>query len=580
MTIQDIFKLNPMDAFFIEARKQSKTLDIHITGKNMKEAIVTMDEYETDQKKNIRQKYARSNMDLMERIHRPIDKVFSAKGGSLVINLPDAQLKDFTAFLQNISKGMSLRTWVQQIALNAYNIDPNGLVFMETDANGMPYPTYKSTTDLYYYEKNGRNISLVVFKLQQCDVVDFATDHPEILAVLDPKDLKTQYYRIVDNKTDKIVAWSGNSIVELSALTLVNPFGVCPGLIVSDIFEYDSKNMLSPDNKIVELLTSILMDNSVFENWKKLHMFPKHWRMLSLCPNCQGNKTVGGIECPECQGTGYQKRSSVRDELLVAPPDVNDGKISFPTAFDGYSEPAIEAWELSVSDLNRMTGLAFETKWGYQEKTSKNPTVKVDGQNKTATQVIDEAGDKNAGLYPYSTWAETIETFVIDLSGKLLYPATYKGSSVNYGDRYINEGPDVIWQKYSDARTKGGSQAALDSLLRDYYEAKYFGDPLGLERAMKQMHVEPWVHSTANQVQELGITDLDKTCKVYFSEWSSTVNDMQWVMLTEETLRKQMQKYSQDKLTIVTKELQDAALQEALARQQAMAAPANNPANS
>jgi hypothetical protein len=91
-----------------EAVQQSARLNLHITGKNLAANIQLMDEFETESKKNIRQKYARSNKDLMKRLHAPVDKVFSAKGGSNVIDLPESQLKEFNAFLANIRNGQSV----------------------------------------------------------------------------------------------------------------------------------------------------------------------------------------------------------------------------------------------------------------------------------------------------------------------------------------------------------------------------------------------------------------------------------------------------------------------------------------
>jgi len=84
--LNDIFANNPLRQQLIEAQKQSKRLNMHITGKGMADAIETMDEFETEQKKNIRQKYSRSNRDMFARLHAPIAKVFSAKGGSTIIN--------------------------------------------------------------------------------------------------------------------------------------------------------------------------------------------------------------------------------------------------------------------------------------------------------------------------------------------------------------------------------------------------------------------------------------------------------------------------------------------------------------
>lgn len=564
MELKDIFVQNPQKKQLDEARKQSKRLALHITGENLKSAIETMDEFETEQKKNLRQKYSRSNKDIFTRLHRPIDKVFSANGGSTNINLPESQQKQFNAFLQNIRQGMSLRKWVQQIALPAFQIDPNGIIFIETDIDGVPYPTYKSTSDIFYYEANGRKLNLVIFNLTVKQAQAYSLIAPTRVSLdrFKPNEQNpTRYYRIVDDVSDRIIEWDGTDMKEIPELTLPNMFMTCPGMIVSNIYQFNSEILLSPDSDIVELANDILTSNSVFSIWKNLHMFPKHWRMQSVCPTCQGNKVVSGNECPDCKGTGFQKRSSVRDEIIVPVPDSADGKITLPQAFDGYTTPPADAWTLTTNDLDRLYKMMFETLWGYSPESK--PQVQNSVGGKTATQVLDESNSKIQRLYGYSEWAESIEKFTIDLCGELIYKTTYKGCTVNYGDRYIMEGPDEIWNKYSDARKAGAAQAILDELLRDYYEAKYYGNPLGLQKAMKQMRVEPWVHLTLREVQGITATDLDKACKMYFSEWASLLTDMDWIVNVEEKLRELLIAYVQPKVDQIAIQVQNALEQAA-----------------
>lgn len=566
MEIEDIFLLNPLQLQLTEAREQSKRLALHITGLGMKTAIETMEEFETEQKKNIRQKYTRSNRDIFARLHRPIDKVFSASGGSVNINLPESKQKQFNVFLQSIRKSMSLRKWVQMVALPAYEIDPNGLIFIELDATGKPYPTYKSTNDIFYYDAVGRELNMVIFKVTQAQAKQFGLQSSNSSAVLNRMNSAgnaTKYYRIVDAVSDKIVEWDGAVITEIPELNLPNPFMKCPGIIVSDIYQFNSDLLLSPDSEVVELANDFLTDCSTFNIWKKLHMFPKHWRMQSVCPTCQGNGSVSGQTCPDCNGTKFQKRSSVRDEIIVPFPDSQDGKITLPTAFDGYTTPSTEAWDLATGEMDRLYNFMFETLWGYSPQTK--PQVQKQAGNKTATQVLDESNGKSQKLYAYSDWAESIETFVINMCAGVMYGTSYKGCSVKYGDRYIMEGPDEIWLKYSIARKEGAAQGVLDDLLRDYYESKFYGNPLALQVALKQMRVEPWVHLTMAQVEVVTAVNLDKACKIYFSEWASTLNDMDWLQKDEWDLRIELIEYVTPKvLAIDTQVAELAAISESV----------------
>lgn len=566
MELIDIFTSNPLKVQLAEARKQSSRLAMHITGLNMKSAIETMDEFETEQKKNLRQKYSRSNRDIFTRIHRPIDKVFSASGGSVKVSLPEDLEKEFTVYMQAIRKSMPLRKWVQQVALPAYQIDPNGLIFIEVNRIGIPYPTYKSTQDIFYYDTDGRELKMVIFNLSIDDAKKYGLQVPNSSVILErinksvKDNNKTKYYRIVDDVSDKIVEWDGKVINEIPELNLPNPFMKCPGIIVSDIFEFNSDLLISPDSEVVELANSLLTQNSVFEIWKNLHMFPKHWRMQSVCPTCQGNGVLAGETCKSCDGTKFQKRSSVRDEIIVPFPDSADGKISLPQAFDGYTAPAVDAWTLSTNDIDRLFNQMFETMWGYSPKSSAQVQVKLPSDNaKTATQVLDESNAKIQKLYSYSAWAESIEKFIIDLCAGLLYGSSYTGCTVKYGDRYIMEGPDEIWLKYSDARTKGASDSVLDDLMMDYLEAKFYGKPIALQVAIKKNKVQPWLHIEVAEIESIAITAIDKACKVYFSEWKSTIADMEWINKDEDTLRQELITYCEPKLAGLQQEAKDEA---------------------
>jgi hypothetical protein len=44
-------------------------------------------------------------------------------------------------------------------------------------------------------------------------------------------------------------------------------------------------------------------------------------------------------------------------------------------------------------------------------------------------------------------------------------------------------------------------------------------------------------------VQSLEIVEVDKMCKMYFSEWSSTLKDVDWVISTDDELRAKMIEY-------------------------------------
>jgi hypothetical protein len=544
--LKGIVKNNPSAALLAEAQKDASLLNAHITGAGLSTIIRVDDYFEDDQKKNLRQKYARSNRDLFARIHRPIDKAFTAKGGSIIYNLPEAQEKKLAAYLAKIRNGMPLRKWVKAMALPAYEIDPMGVIFMELNAQRQPYPTYRATSDIFSYKLNGRKLEYIIFKISGDDVrlagknmglPDTSLDG--IFAKLPSLNATPKFIRVVDDVSDRIYRLEdGQQYIEIPELTMPNYWMYVPGMIVSDLVKYNSQCFQSPDADIVELANDFLTDCSVFNIWKKLHGFPKAWRTKTSCSTCMGSGLVRGVECPDCNGTGNKKKATVRDELIVPIPD--DGKM--PTTFGGYITPDIEGWNLMRDEMTVLEDMMFMTSWGT---IMKRPTDKA--QPETATSEFINAQAINERLPDFSAWAETIETFIITAVGQIMFNPGYQGPSVNYGNRFIIEGPDVIWNKYADARAEGAPQAALDGLLRDYYESRYEGSPMDLNKALKLMKVEPWTHLTIDQVQASSALQIDKIAKTYFSEWISTKTDMEILSTDEQALRDDLMTYAEDK---------------------------------
>lgn len=565
----DIMRKNPAKSTLDEARRRAILLNTHITGQDLKSIVTLMDYFEDDQKKNLRQKYTRSNVDLFERIHRPIDKVFRAKGGSLVYDMQATAQQDFTAYLSNIRNGMNLRKWIQMVALPAFQIDPMGIVFIEVDdqrdgtGKQQPYPTYKSTGDIYDYKINGRKLEYVILKLSKNELsayqtsfisqgIDLPNGSEKLLQKLGLSQERARFYRVVDDISDRIIAWDGEgdgSVKIVEEMYLPNYFMTVPALIVSDIVNYNSDQFMSPDQKIVELANDYLTDCSVFNIWKKLHGFPKAWRYRSVCSTCQGQGTYQGRECPDCKGTTYRKNSTPRDEIIVPIPE--DGAAKMPEQWGGYITPDIEGWELMTDEMDRLEDLMYFTQYGTSRQM-KPGSPQPAGGPATATEIYSDLQSMIDRLDDYREWGQCMETFVVNLCGQLRYQSAYRGCSLVWGNRFALESPDVLEEKYLAARSKGAPQATLDGLLRDYYDSRYATNPMDHQKAMKLMKVEPWTHLTIQQVQLLsGATQLDKIAKAYFSEWISTMDDMDILKKQVPVLRQLLVDYATLKQTAV-----------------------------
>src|SRR4051812_5634324 len=113
--LSDIILNNPNKALVQKAKDYNSRLKLHIYGgKNaINQHFTQIDGFEKPTLRDLRVKYAQSNKDLFARLSRPIDKVFSAKGGSTYYNLPQEQDKKARLLALDIKSGYSIKKWVE-----------------------------------------------------------------------------------------------------------------------------------------------------------------------------------------------------------------------------------------------------------------------------------------------------------------------------------------------------------------------------------------------------------------------------------------------------------------------------------
>jgi hypothetical protein len=234
----------------------------------------------------------------------------------------------------------------------------------------------------------------------------------------------------------------------------------------------------------------------------------------------------------------------VSDVMLLDIPSQDD-KVIAPDVM-GYTTPPIDWYQMVDSKLKLLEDLMNFTLWGAQPKSAvRGPEVDSKGQAKTATQVMDEVKPQADRLQVVSEMAEKRHKFILDAVIRLnLSLPHYQGASVNYGRRYMIEGPDDIWKKYSDARVAGAPVSVLDDLLIEYYEAKYTSDPIALSVALKLMYVEPFVHNTLEEVKELGLSEERWKEKLYFYEWYKQTPEVELLEQKPDELRKALTRFA------------------------------------
>ena len=548
--IRNVIIDNPNKDLVSRGVEYNKKLRLHMYGDGLEKGTEMIDGYEKRELRDLRAKYCRSNKDLFARLSRPIDKVFSARGGSIYYNLSKEQDKKARELSQNVRNGYSIRKWLEMFWKPHMLDDPFGIVFMEIlpiqeaitakrKGQSFVYPTYKSITSIYDYSPKGSNLDYVVFKL---------TKEDKSAAGLDDND---EIFRVVDDAFDYYVKKVDDSIQILPAFTIVNFFGEVPAILNSDINDPEVEgSVLSFFDPAIELAKDFLLKGSIKITHDFLHGFPKYWEYADSCTKCKGTGLYQGADCEDCRGTGKNLMRKVSDAKLLEYPATKEDPVVTPNVA-GYVSPDKTFYEIATADIQLLEDLMTVTLWGTHSKIQ-NQGMQTDanGDAKTATEVMDEIKPQSDRLTTLSEMAEKRHKFILDANIRLQVSPGYGGASVNYGRRYMLEGPDAIWEKYSDARLKGVAISALDDLLTEYYETKFSSDPVKLAIQLKLMKVEPFVHYKIGEVMGFRPDPADYKAKLYFGEWLSVQSEALILSTDVALLRESLNTYSASKKII------------------------------
>lgn len=504
--IREILKENPNKSLLDRVGSYTSRLIMHMTGKGVEEYIKQLPHFEDADMYKIRRDYAISNKAMFSRIHRPIDKVYSARGGSIDHNLPEAQDKQLREVLGDVEYGYNLRKWMGIFYREAYHYDPMGVILMEIGDDGNAYPTYRSALDVFDYSLNGRDLDYLILK------------HDTRIEQNNGEKKTIHTYRVIDDAFDYLIEWDGTSYKTVANQTFPNYFGKVPAKIISDIYSPVCGYYISPDDDIIELADQYLREGSVFVTHKNLFMFPIRWMYAGECNKCNGVGQVDGYDCTDCNGTGKKVKFSPRDTLALPFPKNAEQQIVAPNVA-GYVNPSTEGVDLMTSSLDMLYEACYNTMWGVE--TKQRPDGNTDVQ-KTAYEVINKDQSKIDRLNSFSDAAESMETFITNAIASIKFQ-NHKGSSIAYGRRYIMDTPDTLWDKYQKAMQAKSPSSELDVLLDDYHVSKYQADSMKLQIQRVITKVTPYIHNTIQEVKNMGLPDVDYARKLYCDEWLKTL---------------------------------------------------------
>lgn len=528
---EDIFKIleeNPNKKSIDEAIRKHSLLNMHVNGVGVKEHLSSLKDYETKLQTEVGQKIVESNKGVFNSLLHPINKVFSAKGGSKRYDLPTYLSQEFKNKLSDVAHGVSLRKWLEKKVFNKYITDPNGLIFIEV-SNNEAKPTFKSITSIYDYKTVGQKVEYVVFNPVKID------------------DTNKLYYRVVDDAFDYWIESSKKG--DKSSFTIDQDktfpvhFKSCPAYIVSDIFDDVCDIKASFVDSTLEKANTFLYDNAVNTKHKLLFGFAKYWEYGRDCVPCDGdgvilNKDTDVQEkCWSCGGSGRRPFGDVTDKLILdLPKDKDDVVLS---KYSGFDSPDLEIWKQYKEDLKDHEKDIFKTLWNINFVTEQT--------TKTATQTVMEVQPINDKLHSVSDCFEKLEQFVTDNLGYFYYEDRYKGSFINYGRRYLIESPDVIWNKLTKAKSDKMPAVFLMNLTKEYIQSLYANNDIECSIYLKILGIEPFLFMTVDEVISLGVSDDDKKRKIYFQDWFQTKSETELLLNTRELLLTDLQDFVSQK---------------------------------
>jgi hypothetical protein len=478
------------------ARGYTKELFALIDGEGFSDLLEKIEHIEGDQKSIARRKYARSIQDMFERLSRLTDNVYSSTGTTKRYDLSDSQSEELQTIISQIRGGGSLEKWLEYNWLQLYHLDPNGVIFLEYTEGLNPYPTYKSINVIQDYMPNGQKVEYLLFS---------------------PKDLEDgkKEWRLVDEVWDYCVIQEGDSIRINEERSFMHEFGCVPAVINSNLNKIGNDFIrLSPYHKIIEIAKEYGRDLSIKTIYKFLQGFPKHWRYTAPCSSCHGTGKVGEDVCKTCNGTGESHRNDVTDEIRLNLPELDEPVLAPNVA--GYVAPDLATWERFNEELALLEDTMTQTHWGT--------VIKTEGIA-TATEAVLDTQPAIQRLNKYSDVAESVETMLTEMVANHTFTDKNKTesiASINYGRNFIIESLGTVLERYQASKAAGDNATILDKQYSEYLMTKYKSDPVGLSIAQLKSEVEPYLHYTSEQVQEImGEEEAQK--KVLFEDFWKTL---------------------------------------------------------
>lgn len=486
---------------WVKMREYSKELKSLVNGTDfLEELICKIEGIESELKAKARAKYSKDITSMFAKLFQPIDNIYYATGGLKDYDIKESIKTKYLQKIANIRDNKTLSEWVQNNAIQLFNTDPNGLIFLEYKENDV-YPTYKSIDAIRHYKSKGQVLDYVLFE-------------PKI------KD-GSNFWRIVDDVKDYTFKQTGNDFELIEDKTFSHPFGQVPALLCSNINVVGEKNKLAAIHNIIPDAKEYARDQSFLTLYKIYKGNPIFWKYIQMCGDCTGSGVVDDKTCKTCDGHGvYKSKNDVTDVVQLPIPDDKDSPVIAPN-IAGFISPDLDVWTKYEETLSSTFDSIYKTHWGTMYGMQQDQTK---GQ-KTATEVIADKQPLENQLNKYADFAEYIEWKLSEWILNFYDPTKDKSESkitINLGRRYIIESYDVLLERYEKSVKSESNNTILDKLYIEYLGAKYRNNPIDLQANLTKAMVEPYLHiSLQNTLSIFGNEEAQR--KVLFQKFWQTV---------------------------------------------------------
>ena len=338
---------------------------------------------------------------------------------------------------------------------------------------------------------------------------------------------------VIDDESYRVFREDGNNIGEL---LVENPhdLGYCP----ARFFWNEPISLREPDIK-KSVLTRKLEDMDWFLFY---HISKRHLDLYGSYPIYSGYEQSCDFSNQEngdfCDGgflknkQGFYKLDAAG--LLMRCPKCGESRIN---GVGSFVEIPIPSQQNDVPDLkNPVQMLSVDrNSLDYnvdEEKRLKNDIItSVVGTNEEITtrdalneqQILANFESQSTVLNRVKKGFEAAQEFVDSTVCRLRYGKLFISAKVNYGTEFFLSTAAQLRERYASAKKAGASEADLDAMQNQIIETEYRNNPTMLQRMLILSELEPYRHSTREEVIDLYskgiINESDMRIKLNFANY-------------------------------------------------------------